>query len=135
MFKRKRLPADLVPVHAAFLATLAEVEAGKAALAGVMPTTRLPGRPLPDALMEFEDRIAAANARMAGWRADPVEREWTACADGLAESRERARRFREEGPDLGGFEGLIWTVEHLMSPLEPFEAAALAFRDLRTSPR
>jgi len=134
MFKRKRLPADLVPAHAAFHAALAEVEAGKAALAGVMPTTRLPGRPLPDALLEFEDRMAAAVALMPQWRADPVETEWSACSAGLADARDRARGFREEGPELGGFEGLIWAVEELLSPLVPFEGAAIAFRDLRTSP-
>ncbi|MEA2522607.1 MAG: hypothetical protein QOI81_2253 [Actinomycetota bacterium] len=133
MFKRKRLPADLIPAHAAFHGTLVEVEAGKAALAGVMPTTRLPGRPLPDALLEFEDRLEAAGAGMAAWHARPIESEWRACSDGLEKARDRARRFREEGPDLGGFEGLIWAVEELLSPLEPFEAAAVAFRGLRTS--
>ncbi|MEA2580857.1 MAG: hypothetical protein QOE83_1749 [Actinomycetota bacterium] len=132
MWKRKRLPAALLPVRDGFMATLAEVEAGKEALAGVMPTTRLPGRPLPDALLEFEDRSARAAELMASWHAPAVEAEWTACDRGLAEARDRAKRFREDGPDLGGFEGLIWAVEQLMSPLESFEAAALRFRSLRT---
>ena len=134
MFKRKRLPPDLVAVYDAFLAVLAEVEAGKSMLAGVMPTTRLPGRPLPDALFEFEERSARAVELMPAWRVPAVEREWAACDQGLVEVRNRARRFREEAPALGGFEGLIWAVEQLMAPLEPFEAAALAFRVLRTSP-
>lgn len=133
MFKRKRLPAALLPAHAGFSAVLTEVEAGKAALAGVMPTTRLPGTPLPDALLEFEDRTARAAGLMVAWRVPVLDEEWSACDQGLAQARERARRFREEAPDLGGFEGLIWAVEELMSPLEPFEAAALRFRALRTS--
>ena len=54
MFKRKRLPAELAPAYSSFLDVLVQVEAGKAALTGVMPTTRLPGTPLPDALFEFE---------------------------------------------------------------------------------
>lgn len=133
MFRRKRLPAELVPVFATFSAALAEVETGKTALAGVMPTTRLPGTPLPDALLEFEDRTARAAGLMAGWRVPALEEQWSACDQGLAQARDRARRFREEGPDLGGFEGLIWAVEELLTPLEPFEAAALRFRALRTS--
>lgn len=134
MFKRKSLPPELLPIHAGFMAVLAEVEAGKAALAGVMPTTRLPGTPLPDALLEFENRTARASSLMDEWRAPVLDQEWSACDRGLVQARERARRFREEGPDLGGFEGLIWAVEELMSPLEPFEAAAIAFRTLRTRP-
>ena len=132
MFKRKRLPPELVPAYAAFLAVLAQVEAGKSMLVGVMPTTRLPGRSLPDALFEFEARSSRAAELMPAWRMPALEAEWSACEQGLAEAREQARRFREEGPELGGFERLIWAVEQLMAPLEPFEAAALAFRTRRT---
>lgn len=134
MFKRKRLPASLEPAYAAFSEVLADVEAGKAALVGVMPTTRLPGTPLPDALLEFERRAGGATERMVGWRVPQLDTEWAACERGLEISLERARRFREEAPDLGGFEGLIWAVEELLSPLEPFEAAALRFRALRKTP-
>ncbi len=133
MFKRKRLPVELARVYASFLDVLVQVEAGKAALTGVMPTTRLPGTPLPDALFEFEQRSARAGDLMAGWRVPALEEQWAACDRGLAGARERARQFREEAPDLGGFEGLIWAVEEMLTPLEPFEAAALRFRDLRTS--
>ena len=35
---------------------------------------------------------------------------------------ERAERLRNDAPDLGGFEGLIWAVEQLMDPLGPFRA-------------
>ena len=135
MFKRKRLPPELVPAYDAFLAVLTQVEAGKLMLAGVMPTTRLPGRPMPDALFEFEQRSARASELMPAWRVQALAGEWAACDQGLTEARDRARRFREEAPELGGFEGLIWAVEQLLAPLEPFEAAALAFRALRTSPK
>lgn len=135
MFKRKRLPPELVPAYDAFLAVLAQVEAGKLMLAGVMPTTRLPGRPMPDALFEFEERALRATELMPAWRLPALEAEWSDCEQGLAEASERARGFREEAPELGGFEGLIWAVEQLMGPLEPFEAAALRFRALRTSPK
>ena len=56
--------------------------------------------------------------------------EWLACEAGMAESLERARRLREDPPDLGGFEGLIGPSTR-SSPLEAFEAAAERFRTLR----
>ena len=59
-----------------------------------------------------------------------MEPEWTACEQGLADALSRARRFREDAPELGGFEGLIWAVEELMAPLDAFVTAAERFRDL-----
>jgi len=48
----------------------------------------------------------------------------------LVDARERARRFREDPPELGGFDGLIWAVEELMAPLDGFAIAAERFRQL-----
>ena len=57
---------------------------------------------------------------MPAWRTPELEPEWIACEQGLDEARDRARRFREDAPELGGFEGLIWAVEQLMAPLDAF---------------
>ncbi|HEX7247740.1 MAG TPA: hypothetical protein VF351_06535 [Actinomycetota bacterium] len=133
VFRRKRLPERLASAHAAFEAVLAEIEPAKQALTEVMPTTRLPGRPLPDALGEFEDRLRHARDLMPGWRRDETVTAWSACSDGIDEALARAGRLREGAPDLGGFEGLIWAVEHLLDPLEPFRAAAERFRSLRVA--
>lgn len=133
IWRRKRMPAELEEPFRAFTAVLAEIEPAKQALTTVMPTTRLPGTPLPDALVEFETGIGRAQPLMVAWRVPPVESEWVACEAGLVEGLERARRLREDAPDLGGFEGLIWAVEQLMDPLEPFETAAVRFRSLRVA--
>jgi hypothetical protein len=132
---RRRLPDELADPFAAFTAVVAEIEPAKRALTMVMPTTRLPGTPLPDALFEFEAGIGRAQTLMPPWRVAPVEAEWVACESGIVEALERARRLREEAPDLGGFEGLIWAVEQLMDPLESFAAAATRFRSLRVAGR
>ncbi len=121
---------ELEAPYIAFVAVLGDVEPAKATLTEVMPTTRMPGRTLPDALLEFEERLAHAREEMPGWRVAQLEDEWIACDTGLAEALERARRLREDAPDLGGFEGLIWAVERLMGPLEPFADAAVRFRAL-----
>ncbi len=131
MFRRRRLPPELEQVRDAFDAVLAEVEPAKAALADCMPTTRLPGRPLPDALAEYEGHLELARELMPPWRHPELETEWLACDAGLLDALAQARRLREEAPELGGFEGLLGTVESLMDPLDPFEAAAERFRALR----
>jgi hypothetical protein len=135
IFRRRHLPGSLQGAAAAFDDVLAEVEPAKEAITDVMPSTRMPGLPLPDALVGFESRLARARELMPGWRRPETEEVWTACDEGLAESAERARRFREEAPDLGGFEGLIWAVEHLMAPLDAFVRAESRFDELRTSRR
>jgi hypothetical protein len=133
IFRRRQLPETLRGPAAAFDDVLAELEPGKAAITSVMPSTRMPGMPLPDALMEFESRVARAQELMPGWRRPETQDVWSACEAGLNESAERARRFREEAPELGGFEGLIWAVGHLMDPLDVFARAESRFDELRTS--
>lgn len=131
IFRRRRLPPELEAPHAAFLEVLAEVEPAKEALTDCMPTTRLPGRPLPDALIEYESHVERAAALMPGWRCRVTEQVWQGCAAGLDDALALARRLREEAPDLGGFEGLLGTVETLFDPLQPFEDAAKRFDALK----
>jgi len=131
IFRRRRLPSELEAPHVAFLQVLAEVEPAKEALTDCMPTTRMPGRPLPDALIEYESHVERAAALMSGWRCGATELVWQGCAAGLADALALARRLREEAPDLGGFEGLLGTVESLFDPLQPFEDAARRFDTLR----
>jgi hypothetical protein len=119
----------------AFSVVLEEVEPAKAALTEVMPTTRLPGRSLPDALSEFEQRLARAKLGMVSWRVEAVDDVWVACEAGIDESVARAERLRAAAPDLGGFEGLLWVVAELLAPLQPFEEADRRFRALRVGRR
>ena len=129
------MPPGLEGPYASFERVLAEVEPAKDALTAVMPTTRLPGRPLPDALAEFDERLARARAAMPGWRRPETDAVWVACDAGLATALSRSALLREDAPDLGGFDGLIWAVERLLGPLEPFRAAAERFRSLRVATR
>lgn len=130
ILRRKRSSPEVQASFAAFRAVLEHLEPAKAALTEVMPTTRMPGRPLPDALVEFEEGLERAEALMPGWRAPTLQPEWAECERGLVEARQRVHRFREDAPELGGFEGLIWAVEELMAPLDGFATAAERFREL-----
>jgi hypothetical protein len=131
VLRRRRLPSELEGPLEGLRAVVAEVEAAKAAMTATVPTTRLPGTPLPDALVQLAEHLARAKELMPRWRHPDVEPEWRACDEALDGSRRRAATLREEAPDLGGFEGLIWAVDRVLAPLEAFEAAAERFRSLR----
>ena len=129
--RKRRLPAELAAPLEALRKVVAEVELGKEAMTSTVPTTRLPGTPLPDALVDFEEHLDSAKQLMPSWRQPDVEAEWRDCDEAIGESLRRAAKLREEAPDLGGFEGLIWAVDQVLAPLEAFEAAAERFRSLR----
>ncbi len=132
MFRRKELPEELRPVEAAFTQVLEELEPAKIAITDVLPSTRMPGRPLSDALDEYERRLAAASELMPAWRHPAVEPQWAACDGGLAAALVLTRRAREEAPDVIGFEGMLGLVEELLDPLDPFAEAEERFRSFRT---
>ena len=131
MFRRKTLSADLVPALDALRTVVSEIEEAKGAMTATVPSTRLPGTPLAEAIAEFEDHLGRAQDLMPDWRHPEVEQEWVACESGIEESLDRAQRLREDPPELGGFEGLIWVVDQVLAPLEAFEVAAERFRTLR----
>jgi hypothetical protein len=132
---KKELPPQLEPAFRAFTRVVDAIEPAKAAVADVLPGTRLPGRPLRDALVEYRAGIERAGHGMAGWRRAEVEHEWRACAAGLeaAEGRAAALLSHEDEPE--GFEALLGTVQGLIEPLDPFVVAAERFRSLRRRPR
>ena len=107
------------------------LEPAKEGLAATLPTNRLPGRLLADALHDYEEALERARALMPAWRHSEVDDVWSRCMEGIEVALERARRLRSEAPELGGFEGLLGTVQDLLDPLDPLEDAAARFRDLR----
>ncbi len=131
ILRRKRLPAELEEAYAAFLETVAALERGKAALTESVPSTRLPGRPLAETLLEFEEALAEADRSMPGWRVPALEREWRDVDAAIVGCRRMSEelRLRAEMPE--GFEALIGTIGDLMAPLEVLEAAERRFRALR----
>ena len=135
ILRRKRLPPELDRPFAAFEVVVALVDRAKDSLTRVVPTTRLPGTPLAEAIHEFEELLERAVEAMPDWRVPAVESAWLSASAAVRTSLDRARRFREEAPELGGFEGLIWAIGELLDPLDAFEAAETRFRALRTSPR
>jgi hypothetical protein len=131
MFRRKALPDELIPSFRAFHDVLDEIEPAKAGLTEVVPGTRLPGRPLDDALAEFVARLTRARDLMPAWRRPELEAEWSACADGLAIALDRATELLDDAYEASGFGSLVGLVEGLLDPLEPFAQAEDRFASLR----
>lgn len=127
----RHLPAELVAPFEAFGRVAETIERGSAALLTAVPTTRLPGRPLADALVEFEAALAEVAPMMDGWRAPAVEEQWSRAAAALAEARDHARRVRLEAPEPEGFEALVGTIGDILDRLEPFHDAQERFARLR----
>lgn len=131
MFRRKRLPAGLEQAYAAFRAAAGPLERGKAALTESVPGTRLPGRPLAETILEFEEGLHGAETGMASWRVAEVEEQWRACDEAVRACLQASERLRLEADMPVGFEALIGTIGDLMAPLEAFGDAERRFRALR----
>jgi hypothetical protein len=131
VFHRKQLPEELRGPFEAFEAVLPPLERAKAALTESVPGTRLPGRPLAETLLEFEEGLHEVQRGMDAWRAPDVEQAWQQASAGLREALAMAERLRLEADVPVGFEALIGTIQDLIAPLEVFETAAARFRSLR----
>lgn len=129
--RRRRLPEGLREPARAFDDLVPALERAKAALTDAVPGTRLPGRPLAEALWTFETGLREVEQGMDAWRAPEVETEWLAAEAGLVEALGLAERLRTRGAEPRGFEELIGVVGDLIAPLVAFEAAAARFRELR----
>jgi hypothetical protein len=129
--RRKRLPPDLEVRRRAFDDLVAVLERARSELTEAVPGTRMPGRPLAECLVSFEDGLHAVERGMDLWRSPEVEQVWVGAAEGLAESLALAQDVRSRGRDPVGFEGLIGLIADLLAPLEAFGVALERFRSLR----
>ena len=127
---KQKVSDELRHAGESFGSTVACVEDAKAALVSSVRAGRAPGAPLADALAGFESGLAEADALMSSWHVAEVEEVWERCAAGLADAQARAEAFRTTGDPPEIYEELIAALEDLMDPLDPFEDAARAWRDL-----
>jgi hypothetical protein len=131
ILRRRRMPEEVAEAWRAFEALIPALERARTALTTSVPSTRLPGRPLAEALLEFEEALDEVSAGMPSWRVSALEPEWARASDGLAEALALAERVRVEAEPPRGFEALIGLIGELLAPLDAFNEAAERFRDLR----
>jgi hypothetical protein len=132
---RRRVPEDVARSLRAFGAIVPALDRARTALAASVPSTRLPGRPLAEALLEYEGALDEIAAGMDAWRVPVVEDVWSRCDRSLLEARHLAERVRTQAPAPDGFEGLIGLIGDLLAPLDAFDDAAERFRELRRGRR
>ena len=106
------------------------VDRAKRAMTDTVPTTRLPGTPLAEALHAFDEELLAATEEMPPWRIEEVEDVWGRCSSALEEARAEAGRLRLGREPPAGFEGLIGAIGDVLAPLDVFGEAADRFRGL-----
>ncbi|MGH2683930.1 MAG: hypothetical protein ACRDJP_00495 [Actinomycetota bacterium] len=124
----RRWRRDEHPSREAFERVLTTVERAKRELLAAMPSPRgIPGRPLADALVDFESELHQAAAAMPAWRAPETEDVWRECLEAIHAALVAAERLRVEAPALD-YEGLVAVLADLMAPLEAFEEADRALR-------
>jgi hypothetical protein len=132
---RRRVPEDVAGSLRAFGAVVPALDRARSALTASVPSTRLPGRPLAEALLEYEGALDEIAAGMDAWRAAVVEEVWVRCDRSLIEARRLAERVRTRAPAPDGFQGLIGLIGDLLAPLDAFDDAAERFRELRRGRR
>jgi hypothetical protein len=119
---RRRSP---VPEEAArrFVTVAAHVDRAKASLLATVPSPRgVPGVPLPQALLAFEEALEDAAGDMAGWRTLETEAVWDRCRLAIEDALAAAERLRLSAPSLD-YETLVTALGDLMDPLAAFEEA------------
>lgn len=129
--RRGRVPEDLAEVIRAFEAIVPSVDRARSALTASVPNTRLPGRPLAESLLEYDDALHDLVAGMGAWRSPVVEDVWVRCDDALREATDLAEQVRIAASVPAGFEGLIGLIGGLLAPLDAFDDAAERLRELR----
>jgi hypothetical protein len=125
MFRRR--PALAPEAARALRACIDAVGRGKDALTSAVPGPRRPGRPVAEALLDFEGALGEARSAMPAWRVGEAEWTWRSCSDALRESARMAERLRIEAPALD-FENLVMVLKDLMAPLDAFDDAARLIR-------
>lgn len=131
VFRRRVLPAELEGPFSEFRRLIPKLDRARDALTASVPGTRLPGRPLGETLLEFEEELREVRRGMDAWRAPEVESVWARAGEGLDAALALADRTRRRAAEPGGFEQLIGLIGDLLAPLEAFDAAADRFRELR----
>jgi hypothetical protein len=130
--RRRTLPADLVPLHTAFLACAEHVDLAQRAMIRCVPSSaRSLAIPLEVGAETLRLALADARAGMDAWRHPAVEREWLACGAALDETLAALDAAVARAAATDELEVALTAVQDLLDPLHAFVDAEAAFQALR----
>ena len=126
------LPADLVPVHEAFLRCAEHVDLAQRAMIRCVPSSaRSMALPLDVGAETLRVSLAAAREAMPAWRHPSLTEAWEACAAALDETLSNVDAAVARAAATRELEVALTAVQDLLDPLHAFVDAEEAFRALR----
>lgn len=132
MFRRKRMPADLIEPWEAFQAQAERVEQGRRALLGCLPMGRVEPAPVTVGLDLLRDELRAVSAELGEWKVDQVADEWEACAAANDRALDAIERAREIVAATDEMDHVIAAVGKIVGTLDTWHDAERRWLSLRT---
>ena len=130
--RRRPLPPELVPVHAAFAACAEHVDLAQRAMIRCVPSSaRSAALPLAVGAETLRVSLGEARALMPPWRHPLVERAWLACDAALDETLNGVDCAVAVASATRELEVALTAVQDLLDPLHAFVDAEEAFRRSR----
>jgi hypothetical protein len=130
--RTRPLPADLVPVHEAFLRCAEHVDLAQRAMIRCVPSSaRSMALPLEVGAETLRLALADARALMPEWRHPRVEAAWNACDAAIDETLADVDTAVARAKATNELEVALTAVQDLLDPLHAFVDAEEAFRRLR----
>lgn len=131
MFRRKRMPSDLVPLYELFSEQAVRVEQARQALLSCLPVGRVDPVPIPVGLDVVEDELDAVAKALPRWRCPTVELQWLACRDAVGEAVENIPQARRVADSTTELEELLEAVGEVTEPLDAWYIAERHWLSLR----
>lgn len=126
------MPAELVPVHEAFLRVAEHVDLAQRAMIRCVPSSaRSMALPLSVGAETLRVSLKAARTEMPAWRHPAVEDAWRACLASIDETLAGVDAAVERAAATKELEVALTAVQDLLDPLHAFVDAEEAFRALR----
>ena len=132
IFRRRRLPDELVPAYEAFTDQVERLEAARSALMSCLPVGRVDPAPVPVGLDLLRDTLVELRAELDAWRSPDLEAEHRLCVEAIDESLNKVPEAHAVAETSTELEELLGAVEDVDEPLGyAFQQAELRFRSLR----
>jgi hypothetical protein len=132
MLRRKVLPPELTPAFQTFSSQAERVQSARRVVMSCLPVGRVTPAPVPVGLDVLHDELTAVSEELPQWRVDPVDEQWRACAESIAEALAAIPAAKHVAETSTELEELLVAVSDVLEPLgDSFSAAERRWLSLR----